>query len=65
MTKAERIAEIIDIFIKLGICEPWTEEQRRELIAERERIGAERFDQRAATAAEGVAQFIEEMEGTQ
>ena len=59
------IKEIIHTFMLLGLCEPSTEEEKCEVEARREKIGAERFDQFAVTAAEGVTQFIEETEAAQ
>ena len=46
--------------VRLGVCEPETEEERREVEARRERLGAERFDLYAREAYIGIMAIISE-----
>lgn len=65
MTREEREAKtkkIIRSFVLLGICEPETEEERQEVEARRQKIGAERFDSSAKEAAATVARIFQELD---
>lgn len=62
MTRKEKTEEIITIFVKLGICEPRTKEERQAVEERRQKIGAEKFDSRARAAYIDIMAFIAALE---